>query len=253
MVIILENPVKIAGIVISGQNDDIFNGKRSGGKQEGRLVQAFYLEKLLKGMAGIFFYGFADSISGHMAVREECWVISHDGREYPGQKFICTCGWQWMRETAHTLLCEPVDAVNHTIRCALDGSAYCRGYESVMEEHYAYYYVPDEDGMRHGKVCLDCGYREEELCSFTLEEAPVQEKTEGENSKEDQAVQGEVYRWCVCGNCMKQEAAQEDPDQPVVGEPPEAPDTTEDLTGEETASPETPEAPVDKETEIGRK
>lgn len=194
-----------------------------------------------------------DSISGHMAVREECCVISHDGREYPGQKFICTCGWQWMRETAHTLLCEPVDAVNHTIRCALDGSAYCRGYESVMEEHYAYYYVPDEDGMRHGKVCLDCGYREEELCSFTLEEAPVQEKTEGENSKEDQAVQGEVYRWCVCGNCMKQEAAQEDPAQPDVGEPPVAPDTTEDLTGEETALPETPEAPVDKETEIGRK
>lgn len=83
MVIILENPVKIAGIVISGQNDDIFNGKRSGGKQEGRLVQAFYLEKLLKGMAGIFFYGFADGIRGHMQLAGNflqlcCAVIGFD-------------------------------------------------------------------------------------------------------------------------------------------------------------------------------
>lgn len=200
-----------------------------------------------------------DSISAHMAAREERCVITHNGREYPGQKSICECGWQRIMETAHTLLCEPVDAVNHTIRCALDGSAYCRGYEPVTEEHYAYYYVPDEDGIRHGKICLDCGYREEEPCSFTLEEAPIQEETEGENAKEDQTVQGEVWRWCVCGNCMKQEAAEENPTPPVIGEPPEAPadgetapsKTPADEEAEDGADGETapPETPADEETE----
>lgn len=175
-----------------------------------------------------------DSISAHMAAYEERCVISHNGREYPGQKSICECGWHWMRETAHTLVYEPSDAVNHTLRCALDDSAYCRGYEPVTEEHYAYYYVPDEDGMHHEKVCLDCGYREEEPCSFTLEEAPMREETEDGTPQDDQTVEDEDCHWCVCGNCTKQEEAppetSEEPD-------PNAP------TDEGTMPPETPEEP----------
>ena len=66
MVIFFENPMKITGIVIPGQSDDVFDGQSGGGKQESGLVQTLDLQKLLKGMAGIFFYDFADRISGHM-------------------------------------------------------------------------------------------------------------------------------------------------------------------------------------------
>lgn len=198
-----------------------------------------------------------DSTGVHAAVREERCVISHAGQAYPGRKSICECGRQWMLETSHTLLHEPIDAVNHKIRCALDGSVYCRGYESVTEEHYAYYYVPDEDGTHHGKICLDCDYREEEPCSFTLEEAPMQGETEDETPKEDQTVQDEGLRWCVCGNCSnaKQEDVETNPEEepvPVVGEPPEMADTPAPAGEEEPAppkSPETPEVPADEGTE----
>lgn len=195
-----------------------------------------------------------DSISAHAAVREERCTISHGGKEYLGRKFICECGWQWMRETGHTLLYEPSDAVNHTVRCALDGSAYCQGYEPVTEEHYAYYYVPDEEGMRHEKVCLDCGYREEEACSFSLEKPPLQGDAEDGNAEDDQTGQDAVYRWCVCGNCRntKRDDAEitleEEPAPPAVGEPPEMPDTPEDPADEESEQPKQPESPADEET-----
>lgn len=194
-----------------------------------------------------------DSTDAHVAVREERAVISCNGQEYSGRKFICDCGWQWMRETGHTLLHDPLDAVNHTIRCALDDSDYCQGYEPVTEEHYAYYYVPDDDGMRHGKVCIDCGYREEETCSFSLEKPPLQEDVEDENEDEAQTGQDADCRWCVCGNCRneKQENAETDPeeelDPPAVGEPPEMSDIPEAPTDEETGQPKPPEIPTDEE------
>lgn len=133
-----------------------------------------------------------------------------------------------MRETGHTLSYHPLDAVNHTIRCALDGSAFCQGYEPVTEEHYAYYYVPDDEGTRHWKVCIDCGYRAEEACSFSLEKPPLREDAEDVNTDETQ--QDADRRWCVCGNSrdMKQEDGETDiekePASPADEEPPEMPD-----------------------------
>ena len=194
-----------------------------------------------------------DSTGAHVAVREERCVISHGGREYPGRKFICDCGWQWMRETGHTLLYNPLDAVNHTIRCALDGSAYCQGYEPVTEEHYAYYYVPDDDGVRHWKVCIDCGYREEEACGFSFEKPPLQEDAEDENTDETQTEQDADCRWCVCGNCknIKQEDGEtdieEEPVVPAEEESPELPVTPEPPADEEEAQPEIPKVPEDEE------
>lgn len=135
-----------------------------------------------------------DITNTHKAVREERCVIPHGEGSYSGRNYICECGWQWVRETGHTLLFEPVDAVSHTSRCVLDGTVYCQGYEPVTEEHYAYYYVPGEDGIHHEKVCLDCGWREEEMCCFS------QENPEGEETEPD-----ENLRWCVCGNREKQE------------------------------------------------
>ncbi len=62
MVIFPEDPMEIAGIIISRKSNDIFYGKRGRGKQKSRLVQALHLQELLKGMPGMFFNNFADGI-----------------------------------------------------------------------------------------------------------------------------------------------------------------------------------------------
>lgn len=66
MIVLLKNPVEIAGIVISGQNNNIFYRKGGSGQQKGGLIQPFCLQELLKGVPGMFFNDFADSIRGHM-------------------------------------------------------------------------------------------------------------------------------------------------------------------------------------------
>ena len=38
MIVLLKNPVEIAGIVISGQGNDVLDRERGGGKQESSLV-----------------------------------------------------------------------------------------------------------------------------------------------------------------------------------------------------------------------
>lgn len=184
-----------------------------------------------------------DLINSHTASQEESCVISYGEKTYQGLQYVCECGRQWMLETGHTLLFEPVDAISHRSRCALEGTAYCQGYESVLEEHYAYSYVRNEDGAHHKKICLDCGYQEEESCSFTLESPGSDE--EEPDTKED-------VRWCVCGNCVKQENAGEEPAQPTLGEPPKEPEKPVE-EGEKTETPvdeeEKPETPAEGEAE----
>lgn len=139
-----------------------------------------------------------DTISSHTAVQEENCIISYKETTYPGRRYTCECGWQWVREEGHTLLYEPIDAVNHICRCELDGTAYCQGYEPVTQEHYAYYYSEDEDGSHQEKICLDCGYREEtepagpalgeppelpEPPETSIEEEPPEMSAEQEQSK----------------------------------------------------------------------
>lgn len=98
------------------------------------------------------------------------------------------CGQQWVKEEAHVLVFEPVDENCHRSRCALEDAGYCQGYESVLEEHYAYYYIPDPDGAHHKKTCLDCGYQVEETCDFKLE-------------IRDEEIEPDASAWyCECGN-----------------------------------------------------
>lgn len=66
MVVLFENTMKIAGVVIPGQGNDILNGKGSGGQQKSCLVEPFHLQELLEGLAGIFFHDFADGVCGHV-------------------------------------------------------------------------------------------------------------------------------------------------------------------------------------------
>lgn len=133
-----------------------------------------------------------DLVGAHKEKQRESCVLSHDGTEYSGLRYTCVCGYQWEQETAHTLFYEAVNEIGHRSRCRLDDTRFCSGYEPVIEEHYAYYYEPCEDGLHHEQICMDCGYRGEEECCFSLSD----EDDSGENSSDGQ-------RYCWCGNMEK--------------------------------------------------
>lgn len=114
----------------------------------------------------------------HKAENEEdCTIVSGD-REFPGRRYQCICGYQWEREAAHTLTFDIVDETCHRSRCLLDGTAYCPGYESVEEEHYAFSHTLNPSGTHYTKTCIDCGYQ-------TEEEVETENASVSENSVED--------------------------------------------------------------------
>lgn len=180
--------------------------------------------------------GDANDLTGpHRADSWEHDTIFYKGNSYPAKRYTCACGYQWSMEMRHTLIYEAVDEMNHQVRCALDGSPYCQGCEPSVEEHYAWYYEMDEDELHHEKICIDCGYRIKEACSF--------DETEGDES----------LRVCVCGRSAESEEESETPEtddkpetpnEPETGDPPELPDEsgTED-TAENPDEPETDDAP----------
>lgn len=162
----------------------------------------------------------------HRAVRTQSDTILHEGKSYPGRCFICACGYQWRMELTHTMTYEVVDAVSHRGRCELDTTAYCRGYEPSVEEHYAWYYEMGEDDLHHVKICFDCEYRVEEACRF--------EEAEGDENL------------CVCV-CGRSTAREEESEAPETDEPPETPETPE--TDEPPETPNTPETGEPPETD----
>lgn len=108
------------------------------------------------------------------------------------------CGNQPEQEEAHAheLFFEPVDETVHRSRCRMEGTELCPGYEPVVEEHYAYFYEPCEDGCHHEKVCMDCGYRKEEDCCF----GPSGERDGGEDGSSGDS---NGRHCCWCGNMEK--------------------------------------------------
>lgn len=113
----------------------------------------------------------------HKAESEEDCTISHEGEKYPGRSYRCACGYRWEREAAHALTFDMVDETCHKSRCLLDGTAYCPGYESVEEEHYAYSLTADPTGTRWIKTCIDCGYQTEEEIEPDAPSSSVSENT----------------------------------------------------------------------------
>lgn len=173
-----------------------------------------------------------DLVGAHRAERKENCTLSYDGAEYPGIRYTCTCGYQWEREETHALLFESVDETCHRNRCRLDGTPFCPGYEPVTEEHYAYHYIPCEDGLHHMRVCVDCGYRAEEECCFSLPDP----NSGGENGSAENTDGGSIRR-CWCGNTEKADAdaesGEDSSDTETDGED-ENPETAADLSGAET-------------------
>lgn len=188
-----------------------------------------------------------DLTSPHRADSWERNTIIYKGKSYPGKRFTCACGYQWSMEMSHTLIYEAVNEVNHRSRCALDGTPYCSGCEPSFEEHYAWYYEMDEDGFHHERICFDCGFRMEEVCSF------------------GEADEDEDLRICICGRSAEREEESGTPDKPETGEPPETPNEpgsgdppgTSDEPGSEESSgaedtsetPDPPGTPDESESE----
>ena len=135
-----------------------------------------------------------DLVRAHKAERKEECVFSHDGAEYFGIRYTCVCGYQWEQEKTHTLFFETAGEEGHRSRCRLDGTKFCPGYELFWEEHYAYYYEPCEDGRHHEKICMDCGYRGEEECCFSLPDVDTEGESGGNTSSDGR---------CWCGNIEK--------------------------------------------------
>lgn len=163
-----------------------------------------------------------DLVDKHRAERRESCMLSYQGAEYPGIRYTCVCGYQWEREEAHTLLFETVDETCHRSRCCLEGTPFCMGYEPVTEEHYAFHYIPCEDGRHHERICMDCGYRDEEECSFSLSDADSgegddsggdetdSEENGGETGSENVGGDdGSSVRRCWCGNIEKSDTGVE--------------------------------------------
>lgn len=176
-----------------------------------------------------------DLTSVHRADRWESDTIFHEGRTYPAKCFTCACGYRWRMELDHTITYETVDESSHRGRCVLDGTVYCQGYEPSVEEHYAWYYEMDEDGIHHEKICFDCGCRMEEVCRFS-------EADEDEN-----------LRVCICGRSAEREEESETPDKPETGEPTEDPNEpgSEDPPGtsDEPGDEDPPEIPDESEND----
>lgn len=185
-----------------------------------------------------------DLVDQHRAERRESCTLSYQGAEYPGIRYTCACGYQWECEEAHTLLFEAVDETCHRSRCCLEGTPFCAGYEPVTEEHYAFHYIPCEDGRHHERVCMDCGHRDEEECSFILSDADSgeeddsggdetdSEENDGGTGSENVSVDG--VRRCWCGNIEKLDADAESEGVEIGEENPDTKPEEKEMPGDET-------------------
>lgn len=166
-----------------------------------------------------------DLTNQHQAVRAEECTITSQGEEYPGRRYSCECGRQWLQETAHALVFELVDENCHRSRCVLEQEGCCQGYEPVLEEHYAYYYIPDPDGVHHRKICFDCAYQVEEACDFILESW-------------DEEIEPDASTWyCECGNSRQTDEGEATEPETAGFEKTEG--KTEDSVSENTISENT--------------
>ncbi len=167
------------------------------------------------------------------AFSEKC-ALTYDGMEYPGYRYVCACGFEWIRERYHTPLYTPTDAVSHAAFCALQGTTYCTGMGEAAGEHISALRPTDE--THHRAVCIYCDYAEtEQACVFDREDQP------------DDNSQTEPARHCECGNRLMTEETGNAPELPNEGagaddsEPPAIPSEEE--------SEETPSAPPEKDPE----
>ena len=184
-------------------------------------------------------------VNAHTEDFSEKWVIAYDGKDYPGCRYVCACGFDWLRERYHTPVYTPVSASSHAVSCALHGTAYCDGLGEIEGEHINILYATDES--HHRAVCEYCKYEApEETCIFDIE------------SSLDENGAAQISRYCKCGNHLPvsvkpPEESTEAGEEPAAP-PEEVPDTSAEPsipTDEESKTGEEPAVPPEMETAPG--
>lgn len=144
-----------------------------------------------------------DVTNEHSEARaKDCIITASGGREYPGYEKTCECGYAWVEESSHTIVCTPKDGTYHTQSCALEGTPYCKGMEAVDLIHMITLLPTDQ--THHQKNCFECGYQGDiEECIFEIEE-DEEESAGGEEPipslDEPDGTDTEVKKYCACGN-----------------------------------------------------
>lgn len=165
-----------------------------------------------------------DMVSVHDAATLKVCTITYDGKEYPGYEKTCRCGYIWREEMYHNLIYSPVDALYHTLFCALDGTDYCKGMAAKNSEHITTAYPIDE--THHQLICDYCEFAgETEECAFDYD------------SIEDSEDATKIRRYCECGNYITEP-------KETVSE-----NSAEDKSDEESQQ-EIPESISENQTEV---
>lgn len=171
------------------------------------------------------------------ASREKC-VIAYDGKDYPGYRYLCACGFDWLQERYHTPVYTPIDASSHAVSCALHGTAYCDGTGEIEGEHINTLHPTDES--HHRAVCDYCKYEgEEQACTFNIE------------SSSDESGAAQVY--CECGNYQIKPAAEDTTVQPEEKAEAEVPpsDPQEEISEKDEETEAGPSDPQEEASEKG--
>lgn len=135
-----------------------------------------------------------DVIEKHKASRVSPCMISYNDMEYSGYMKSCSCGYEWEEEQLHNIVYASKSDSSHTLSCALSGTSYCSGMDTLEEEHSMIYNATD--GSHHIGSCVDCDFEEDEQpCSF---------EEEGKD-------QEEIWKYCKCGNYITESSGGSEP------------------------------------------
>lgn len=163
-----------------------------------------------------------DITNAHNEATKTACTITFKGHDYPGYEKICECGYSWVEEDDHIIVCTSKDEAYHTQSCALEGTPYCKGMEAVDISHLLT--VSPTDETHHQRNCFECGYQGDiEECVFDIEEdeeilALFSEDSEETNPIPKEPEEGRVKKYCVCGNYIIEPKTDiTDPDVPVTG------------------------------------
>lgn len=178
----------------------------------------------------------AELTNTHTEASSEKCVIAYDGKDYPGYRYMCDCGFEWLRERYHTPVYSPIDDSFHAVNCALHGTAYCGGMGEIEEEHISMPHPTDES--HHRAVCEYCEYEgPEQACVFDIEVSP------------DENDMTQMHRYCACGNCLTVTEELPTPPEETTDPGAEPIETPEMETENGTENPPTPEDEPENGTE----
>ena len=185
-----------------------------------------------------------DVIEKHKASIVSSCTISYGEKEYLGYKKSCKCGYEWEEEQFHNIVYESKNDSSHTLSCALSGTLFCSGMDSLEEEHSMMSFAMDQS--YHMESCAGCGFtnfikKEHSMIYYATDESHHMESCaecdlEGEEqecsfdeevTEEDQE---ETRKYCKCGNYITESSSDGSEPIPEVSDPDGEESNLDDLT-----------------------